>query len=387
MTGAGGAEHEGGDGVGDGGVAEPVELPQHEVGELAGLQRADVRGPAEDLGAAVRAQPQRPADVQRLLAAREPVDQQGVAQLGVEFAGLVGGGAVDAEADGDTRAEHGGDAGGAGAEPGVGGGAVGDARAGAGEGVDVGVVHVDAVGHPHVVAEPAGGLEVVGGAHPEPLLAEALLLHGLRAVCVQPYALAAGEHGGLAHQVGGDGEGRAGRDADAQHRVGGRVVVGVDGLFGGGEGGFGALHGEVGGQAAVGGAEVHRAAGGVEADAEFAGGADFGAQEVAGAAGEDVVVVHGGGDAAAHHHRERSAGGRVDHGLVDTGPDGVEGDEPVEEAVVLGEAAGEPLVEVVVGVDQAGRGQVAAAVDAADVPGRLCGGRARGRGIRFCCPR
>ena len=58
------AEDERGDRVGDGGVGERVQLPQHQVGELAGLQGADLVGAAEDLGAAVGAQAQRLTGVQ-----------------------------------------------------------------------------------------------------------------------------------------------------------------------------------------------------------------------------------------------------------------------------------------------------------------------------------
>src|SRR5690606_22727660 len=52
------AEDQGGDRVGDGGVGEGVHPPQHQVGQLAGLQGADVVRPAEDPGPAVGAQPQ-----------------------------------------------------------------------------------------------------------------------------------------------------------------------------------------------------------------------------------------------------------------------------------------------------------------------------------------
>src|SRR3954469_6582071 len=45
------------------------------------------------------------------------------------------------------------------------------ARLRPGERGDVGVVHVDAVRHPHVLAEPAGRLEVLGRAHAEQFLA------------------------------------------------------------------------------------------------------------------------------------------------------------------------------------------------------------------------
>ena len=141
---------------------------------------------------------------------------------------------------------------------------------GAGEGGDVGVVHVDAVRHPHVLAEPAGRLEVVGRAHAEQFLAELLLLDGLRAVRVQAHALAAGQLGALAQQFGGDREGRAGGDGDLGHRVEGGVVVLVDGRLGGGERALEGLDGEVRRQAAVLLAAVHRAAGEGEADAHLA---------------------------------------------------------------------------------------------------------------------
>ncbi|GAB3156890.1 hypothetical protein GCM10027258_64180 [Amycolatopsis stemonae] len=48
---------------------------------------------------------------------------------------------------------------------------------------------------------------------------------------------------------------------------------------------------------------------------------------------------------------------------VEVAPDRVERDQPLEERVVGGQAAGRPLVEVVVGVDQAGRDQAARRVD------------------------
>lgn len=205
---------------------------------------------------------------------------------------------------GTAGGEHVGDAGDAGGDTGVGRRAVGDAGAGAGEGRDVGVVHVDAVRHPHVGAEPAGGLEVVGGAHAEQLLAELLLLDGLAAVGVQAYALAPRQLGALAHQLGGDRERRAGRDRDLRHRVEGGVVVPVDRLLGGGQRPFEGLDGEVRRQAAVRLAPVHGAPGEGEAYAHLGGGPDDGAGQVAGAPREDVVVVRGGGDAAAGHHAQ-----------------------------------------------------------------------------------
>src|SRR5690606_26431276 len=100
------------------------------------------------------------------------------------------------------------------------------------------------------------------------------------------------------------------------------------------------LDGEVRGQSAVLLAAVHGAAGEGEAHAQVPGCADDGAGQVAGAVREDVVVVHGGGDAAAGHHREGAPRRRVHHRLVDAGPGRVEGDEPVEQVVVGGQAPG-----------------------------------------------
>ncbi len=242
---------------------------------------------------------------------------------------------------------------------------MGDAGPGLGELGDVGVVHVDAVRHPDVLAEPADRLEVVGRAHPEQLLAEGLLLGRLGAVGVQPDPLAAGEFGGLAQQPGGDRERRAGRERDLQHRVGGGVVVAVDGLLGGGEDRVQLLDGVVRGQAAVLLAAVHRAAQRGEPQAQLLDGLDLGAEDVAAVLGEHVVVVGGGGAAGLEERGGGTLGGGVHEPVVDPGPGRVEGDQPVEEDVVLGQAAGDPLVEVVVGVDQAGGDEVALGVDPA----------------------
>ncbi len=347
-------------------MAEAVDPPQHHVREFPAFERADLVLPAEDFRPAPGAQAQRGAGGEGPFAVRaEAVDQQGVPQLGVQFPGLVGRGAVHAEPDGNAGGQQVGNARDPGREAGVGGGAVGDAGAGPGERVDVGVRHVDAVGHPDVGPEPADGVEVRRRAHAELPVAELLLLHRLRAVRVQPYAEPPGEGRGFAHQRGGDGERRAGRDGDPEHGAGRGVVVLPHGRLRGTQRLLGALDGEVRGQPAVRGPEVHRAAGRGEPQPDLAGGADLRAEQVPRAAREDVVVVHGRGDAAAGHHRQRGAGGGVDHGLLQAGPHRVERGQPVEEVRVLGESPGQPLVEVVVGVDEARGGQVPRGVDAA----------------------
>ena len=73
----------------------------------------------------------------------------------------------------------------------------------------------------------------------------------------------------------------------------------------------------------------------------------------------------GGGRAARPRERGQPGlgGGALDL-LVDVRPHGIERLQPLEQRRLLREAAGRPLVEVVVAVDEAGRGEHAAAVDA-----------------------
>ncbi len=119
-------------------------------------------------------------------------------------------------------------------------------------------------------------------------------------------------------------------------------------------------------QAALRGAEVHRAAAGVEAQPEPGGRADRRLQQLAGGAREQVVVV-GAGRAARHRERGQGRPGRVVDDLgVHARPARVERGEPAEEVRVLGQPPCRPLVEVVVAVDQArawpaGRGRRCAA--------------------------
>ncbi len=86
-------------------------------------------------------------------------------------------------------------------------------------------------------------------------------------------------------------ERRAGRERDAGHRVRRRVVPAVDRVGAGGEDRVVILDDRVRRQPAGRLAEVHRPAGGVEADADLARGADLGLEQVAGAVREDVVVI------------------------------------------------------------------------------------------------
>ncbi len=98
------AQDERGDGIGDAGVLEPVEPPQRDVGELAGLERAELVVAAEAARAVDRRERQRLARGHRRRPAGEAGEEQRLAQLERQLTGLVGGGAVDAEADRRARA-------------------------------------------------------------------------------------------------------------------------------------------------------------------------------------------------------------------------------------------------------------------------------------------
>ena len=140
-------------------------------------------------------------------------------------------------------------------------------------------------------------------------------------------------------------------------------MVGVDGPFGPGERRLGRLDREVGRQAALGLAQVHRPACGLEAEAEFPSGLDLRAEQVPGAAREDVGMVGGGGAAAGQQGCDGPARRGVHHLLVDPGPDRVQLREPLEQGGLLRTAPGQPLVEVVMRVNQARGEQVTRHVD------------------------
>ena len=72
--------------------------------------------------------------------------------------------------------------------------------------------------------------------------------------------------------------------------------------------------------------------------------------------GEDVVVVKAGGAAVLQQLPHASEGAEAHHVLVQPLPDLIQGGEPVEQLQVLhlGQVPGEHLIEMVVGVDEAG---------------------------------
>jgi hypothetical protein len=114
--------------------------------------------------------------------------QQRLVQLVDHASGLVGGRAVDPEADRDAGVEQLPGRRGARAEAAVGGRAVGDAGRGRREAINRLGTEVNAVRHPHVLPEPAELLDVLRRGAAEPLAAELLLVAGLGEMGVQAHA-------------------------------------------------------------------------------------------------------------------------------------------------------------------------------------------------------
>src|SRR5262249_17961055 len=130
---------------------------------------------------------------ERLWTGCQPGELQRRAHLRRQPSVLVGGGAVNTEADSGTALDQAGNRCDPRAQPCIRVGAVGDPGSGGPEAADLGIVEMHAVGEPHVVAEPAELVEVLDRAHAEPLLTELLLVERLGQMRVQAHAATARE--------------------------------------------------------------------------------------------------------------------------------------------------------------------------------------------------
>ena len=223
---------------------------------------------------------------------------------------------------------------------------------------------MDAVGKPHVAAQPAQALHIGQGADALPGQHVVLLVPGLAQVGVEPDAVLPGQDGALAQQLRRHGEGGAGGQGQAVHGAEGGVVIPLDAADAVGHDLVHRLHHAVRRQAPVLHGQIHTAPAGVHADAQLVRRGKLGPQQIAGALGEHVVVVEAGGAAVLHQLPHAGEGGQAHHVGVQILPNLVEGLQPVEQLHVLhlGQVPGEHLVEVVVGVDKAGIAQHVRAV-------------------------
>ena len=293
-------------------------------------------------------------------------EQQSLARFVHHVRRVVAGAAVHTQTHGHTGVEHLADGGDAAGQPHVAAGAVGYAGAGGGVEADAFVVEFDAVGVPHIVAQPAQVLCVFGRGAVEFFAAVGDVVVVLGQVGVQAHALTlerTGQRGRFAHQVAAHAERRAGRHGHVDHRPVGCVVVLLDQTPGVLQDEVFALHHPVGWQAALRLAHTHTAACRHKTHADLLCGFDAVVQPHA--VGVDVQVVAAGGAARQQQLGHGNLGGHLHHLRREPGPDRVQPAQPREQLGILhlGNGSGERLVHVVVGVHQAGHYQMPTGVD------------------------
>ncbi len=213
---------------------------------------------------------------------------------------------------------------------------------------------MNAVRQPGPRAEPADALQVIHGAHAEALRAELLLVERFGQMGMQTYVARFGHLGAGTHDVGGDREGRAGRQGDLDLRAVAALVVAIDQPLAVGKNRLGVLHHALAGQAAVLLGQVHRTAGEHGAHAQLTDGLDLNVDGVLEPARKQVVVIRCRGAAGQQQLGQRHLARQLQRLRREPRPDRVEGQQPVEQRLVdhRPPGAGEGLVEVVVGVDQ-----------------------------------
>ena len=144
---------------------------------------------------------------------------------------------------------------------------------------------------PHIAAEPAQILEVLGGSSAIRCLAELPLVLSLGEVGVQSGAGVPCKRGGVAHQVCRDRKGRTGRYRDPGHRVEGRVMPFLYGRLGGGHDDVAIFHHLVRRQTSGRLAEIHRAAARVKPHAYLGRSGDLGLEQISTVTWKHVVMI------------------------------------------------------------------------------------------------
>jgi hypothetical protein len=180
---------------------------------------------------------------------------------------------------------------------------------------------------------------------------------------VHHHALVSRQKGGIAHQLAADGKGRAGRDGDADHGAGARIVEAVDDADAVVEDiGF-VLDKTVGRQTARRLPDRHGPSRGVKTQTDLARGRDRVVKPRA--VGEEIEVI--GGHRAARQRQFRQTRLRRDEHVFgrEARPDRVKRLQPAEKWCVLcrGHGAGQRLEQVMMGIHQPRRHQAAACVD------------------------
>ena len=271
---------------------------------LPGCERADVVA-AQHLGAAARREPQRVAGGQRLAAAASARDEQRVLHVDEEVAALVRRAAVDAEPDAHVRIEQVAHRRDARAEPQVGGRAVrdADARPRRTSRTSASDRWTQCAHHTSSAIQPTRSRYSTGVQSKSSRQYASSSIVSARCVCsCRPSRRASAADSSISRVVTENGE--HGATAICTRAPSASAMQ----PFGVGEDRVDVLDERVGRQAAVGLAEVHRAARRDDAHAELLRRADLRLDETDDAAREDVVMVEDGRAArAARARRGRTA--------------------------------------------------------------------------------
>ncbi len=225
------------------------------------------------------------------------------------------------------------------------------------------VGHVDGVGEPDIGARPPQIFHVLHRTAIEPAEAKVCLVRSLGEMGVHADLKLPGQLGGRGHQIGCHAERRARGKDDPRHRPGRRVVEKVDDPAGVLQDDVVCLDDGVRGQASLRLTEAHRPPRDVEADTNRAGAFDLVVDT--GSVGPQIVMIEGRRATAQGELGQPDAGRDTDMVWSHPRPNGIEGEEPVEKTGVLGarDHSGQGLIEVMMGVDQAGEDDMAGQID------------------------
>ncbi len=190
---------------------------------------------------------------------------------------------------------------------------------------------------------------------------------------VQAHVEVVGQFGAGFHDFRRDGKRRAGRQGDLDLRAVATLVVFADQALAVFENNLALLHGLLRRQAAIGLAQAHGTSRKHGAHAQLAHAIDLYVDGIFQAVGEQVVVIGCRGTAREQQFRERDFGGQGEFFRGQTRPNRIQGFQPREQRLIDDRRPGacQGLIEVMVGVDQAGKNHVLAGVE--HVSTRYCG--------------
>ncbi|MCY1436858.1 hypothetical protein D9M71_529960 [compost metagenome] len=224
---------------------------------------------------------------------------------------------------------------------------------------------MDAMGQPGARAEPADTVQIVHGAQAEALQAEIFFIEGFCQVGVQAHVEFVRQLGTGRHDFRGHRERRARCQGDLDLRTVTAFVVFGDQPLAVGEDHFAFLHGLLRRQATVLFTEAHGSAGEHGAHAQFTNALDLHVDRVFQTFREQVVMVGGGGATGQQQFSQRDFGGEGEFFRGQACPDRVQGFQPREQRLIdhRRPGAGQGLIEVVMGVDQARQDHMLAGIE------------------------